>query len=244
MIKVLRRKTEKALAAQRSLVSAKLHKRKCNTDEVIVALHEMFYGKCYICESVGDKSMDVEHRIPCKGDDDLRYDWNNIFLSCAYCNNIKLAKYDHILDCTVEDVDLLIAFHRDGYLRKDSKISIIALDRRPETVQTVELLNAVYIGTTKAKQFGADNLRRFLYTELNKFDDLLARYHDAVHDDEKKDSEQLLRRELSGNVEGRLIEGIPTVNAFTAFKRWRVRDQRDRYPEAMFILDEVMSAKL
>ena len=186
MIKVPRRMTEKALAAQKSLVSAKLHKRKCNTDEVIVALHEIFYDKCYICESVGDKSMDVEHRIPCKDDDDLRYDWNNIFLSCSYCNNIKLAKYDHILDCTIEDVDLLIAFHRYGYLREDSKISIIALDKRLETVQTVELLTNVYRGTTKAKQFGADNLRRFLYKELNKFDDLLARYHDSVDDDEKR----------------------------------------------------------
>ena len=45
---------------------------------------------------------------------ELKFGWDNLFLACAHCNNIKSDNYEHILDCTKVDVDELIAFRKKG----------------------------------------------------------------------------------------------------------------------------------
>ena len=87
----------------------------------------MFHGKCYICENKeGISSFQIEHLKPHRENADLKYDWNNLFWSCAHCNNIKNAKYDPILDCTQVEVDRKIAFRKEGYfgIQKDRGTSI------------------------------------------------------------------------------------------------------------------------
>ncbi|MBR1740781.1 MAG: HNH endonuclease [Lachnospiraceae bacterium] len=49
----------------------------------------------------------------------LKYDWNNLFLACAHCNNMKSAKYEPILDCSKIDVDRMEATNIRRILRKD-----------------------------------------------------------------------------------------------------------------------------
>lgn len=110
MIKVERRMTDKAQRAIESLEKAKIKKGTYNTPEVNAALQEMFHGKCYLCENKQITSYQIEHLYPYRHNMDLKYDWNNLFLSCAHCNNVKLDKYEPIIDCTKEDVDALIAF--------------------------------------------------------------------------------------------------------------------------------------
>ena len=56
--------------------------------------------KCYICEDSVHTSPNVEHRVSHKDDPALKYDWNNLLLSCGHCNNTKLDKYDGIIDPT------------------------------------------------------------------------------------------------------------------------------------------------
>jgi len=56
-------------------------------DDVIVALHRAFFGKCYLCErplELGD--LEVEHRIPQSERPDLAADWANLYPSCDRCN--------------------------------------------------------------------------------------------------------------------------------------------------------------
>lgn len=67
-------------------------------DEVITALKEEFHDKCYICEQKHITSINIEHFTPHKGNKDLMFDWYNLYWVCSHCNNIKLAKYDNILD--------------------------------------------------------------------------------------------------------------------------------------------------
>lgn len=57
------------------------------------------HNKCYICE---DKptTINVEHIVPHRSDPALKFDWGNLLIACGHCNNIKLAKYDDILDPT------------------------------------------------------------------------------------------------------------------------------------------------
>ena len=59
--------------------------------EVFRTLVDDCHGKCYICE---DKptTINVEHIIPHRSDPALKFDWNNLFIACGHCNNIKHAK--------------------------------------------------------------------------------------------------------------------------------------------------------
>jgi uncharacterized protein (TIGR02646 family) len=71
---------------------------KCG--DVSSRLKTDFKNKCYLCELKELTSINVEHFRPHKGDTDLKFDWNNLYLSCAHCNNTKLAAYNNILNCT------------------------------------------------------------------------------------------------------------------------------------------------
>lgn len=81
-----------------------LEKNKRNGDykcgDVLARLKCDFKNKCYICELKEPESINVEHFIPHKGDAELKFSWDNLFWSCSHCNNIKLDKYDNILNCT------------------------------------------------------------------------------------------------------------------------------------------------
>ena len=82
----------------------KIEKKKANGDykcgDVLPRLKKDFKNKCYICEQKEPTSINVEHFIPHKGDSELKFSWDNLFWSCAHCNNIKSDKYNNILNCT------------------------------------------------------------------------------------------------------------------------------------------------
>lgn len=220
MVKIERRDTDKTKAAIKSLQEEKQKGGTYNTQEVNSALYEVFYGKCYICENKAISSFQIEHLKPHKGDVDLKFDWNNLFWSCAHCNNMKSAKYDNILDCTKEDVDKLISFRRIGYFGQPERLEFKALDDRIETVNTVALLEYVYYGETPQKIMEANVLRRNLRKELSRFKELVREYKET-DGEEKADLEAALKRELKNSSE------------FVAFKRWLIRDNKEYYADIL-----------
>lgn len=218
MVKVERKETEKTKNAKKSLDEEKKKGGTYNTPEVNYALNEIFYGKCYICESKNSSSYQIEHLKPHKGDLDLKFDWNNLFWVCAHCNNVKLAKYDSILDCTKEDVDTIISFRKSGHFGQEEKLEFEALDDREETKNTVELLKLVYYGNTPQKTLEAKILRKRLRKELSGFKELVREYKET-EGEEKEDLAFSLKRELKSSSE------------FAAFKRWLIRDNKEYYAE-------------
>lgn len=220
MIKVERKNTEKAEKAIESLQNAKKKNSTYNTPEVNSALREMFHGKCYICENKEITSYQIEHLIPHRGDEELKYDWKNLYLACAHCNNTKLGKYEPILDCTVDNVEEHIAFRKRGYFGTDEKLIFERLDSSVETENTIKLLQEVYYGTTPQKKMEAKILRRILRKELSGFKEYVREYQEA-EEEEKEDLRCLLKQQLG--------DGSP----FAAFKRWLIRDNKDAYPELL-----------
>ena len=105
MIKIERKETEKTKQAIADLQKASENESSYNIESVNQALKEIFHGKCYICENKAVTSYQIEHLVPHRGDKTLKYDWKNLFWSCAHCNNIKSDKYEPILDCTKEPVE-------------------------------------------------------------------------------------------------------------------------------------------
>lgn len=195
-----------------------------NTPEVNIALKEMFCGKCYICENKQITSYQIEHLIPHRGNEELKYDWNNLFLACAHCNNIKLDRFDPIIDCTKENVENLIALRKVGYFGTDEKLIFEMLDQRIETQNTVKLLQEVYYGSTPQKKMEATILRRILRKELSEFKEYVREYKEA-EDAEKEDLKCLLRQQLGDS------------SSFAAFKRWLIRDNKEAYPELVVYID-------
>ncbi|MCI8274086.1 MAG: hypothetical protein HFI66_00470 [Lachnospiraceae bacterium] len=218
MIKISRKTTEKSQRAADSLQNAKKCNRSYNTPEVNAALKELFHGKCYICENKQITSYNIEHLIRHHENPDLKYDWNNLFLACAHCNNTKLGRYEPILDCTKKHVDKLIAFRKQGYFGTEERLTFDALDSRIETQNTISLLQEVYYGSTPQKKMESLIIRRSLRKELSQFKEYVREYQEA-EDEEKEDLKCLLKQQLG--------EASP----FTAFKRWLIRDHEDTYPE-------------
>ncbi len=220
MIKVERKKTEKARKAMECLKIEKEKNGSYNIPEVNVALREMFNGKCYICENRQITSYQIEHLVPYRGDIELKYDWNNLFLACAHCNSIKSDKFVPIIDCTKADVEKLIAFRREGYFGTDEKLIFDMLDSGIETQNTVKLLQEVYYGSTPQKKMESTILRRTLRKELAEFKEYVREYKEA-EDEEKEDLKCLLQQQLGDS------------SAFAAFKRWLIRDNKKVYSELL-----------
>ena len=218
MVKIERRETDKTRLAIESLLKEKSKARgKYNTSEVIEALQEIFYGKCYICENKKVTSWEVEHLRPHGGNLDLKFDWNNLFWSCSHCNHIKGTSYTPILDCTKIEVDEVIAFRKIGYFgTKESLIFDIVYEGTisPEIKMTCELLRRVYFGKTAQERIGAKIVHNAVLVELSTFKNYVREYNSALGED-KKDLFCKITLELKSN------------SSFAAFKRWIIRDNPD-----------------
>ena len=188
-----------------------------NTPEVVKALHKDFHDKCYICENKNLTSINIEHFRPHGGDKELMFSWENLFLACSHCNNIKLGKYTNILDCTKVDVDEIISFRKKGIYAWEETIEIKALVENTETKSTVELLNKVYNGTTEMKVLESSNIRKAIRNELIDFVKAINEYKDAVGED-KEDAKCLVIRHLKAS------------SPFASFKRWVIKDNEDNLP--------------
>ena len=78
-----------------------------NSPEVVERLERMFHGKCYICEQANLQAPEIEHFQPHEGNSLLKYDWNNLYYSCARCNSIKSNTHRNLIDCCSTDIDVV-----------------------------------------------------------------------------------------------------------------------------------------
>jgi len=191
--------------SQPSPVMGKNH----NTSIIIQRLEEDFKNKCYICEEKKPKDINVEHFVSHQGDENLKYDWNNLFLSCRHCNDIKSTDYDNLLNCTIPEnnVDTSIHYKIEPFPKEKVKLKVLVPST--EANSTKELLEKCFNGEhTAQKKLESSNLRSTLLKEIRLFQELLFDY------DDNPDIYYLtkIKYELSNQ------------SAFTAFKRWLVRD--------------------
>ncbi|MGL5411054.1 MAG: HNH endonuclease [Cetobacterium sp.] len=116
-------KIERSHPAPSSLALKQSH----NSFDVIERLYIDFHEKCYICGLKGLQDPEVEHLLPHKNGNfpERRFDWNNLYLSCGHCNNVKSkAVYDEkILDCcTVDPEENLIFRLNDNNVEVKQKV--------------------------------------------------------------------------------------------------------------------------
>lgn len=188
------------------------YKGNYGTSEFLEIIKNDFFNKCYICEESEIENINIEHFIPHKGNDMLKNNWDNLFLACPHCNNIKSDRYNdsidnQILNCTESAHNILenIDFEILPFPNEMPKIS--ARNKTNITENTVKLLNEVYIGTTPQKQIEATNLRKSIEQEIWKFTELLFKYFDK----EVGGTEKIFIKE-------RIVNKISKKSRFSAFK--------------------------
>jgi len=182
------------------------------SEPVYSLLYSDFYGKCYICEDATFTSPEVEHRVSQSNSVESKYDWNNLFLSCSHCNNIKSNKYDNIIDCTVVDPEsylpLAVSNIKDIVIKAKGNIQGLQ--------ETAELLDKVYNGIqSPITDSGCTKLRNKVFKEISEFRNLIVRYFREENDNIKR----IYKRQIS--------ERMQRSSTFAAFKRKIIRDQPD-----------------
>lgn len=210
---------EKSYPAPSSLEIEKTKRSgKYNLQDVIDKLESDFKSKCYLCENKAT-AFEVEHLVAHENNIDLKFDWDNLFLSCRHCNNTKSNKYNNILDCTKEEVEKLLKYKMDLFPR--AKVEVTSLIDDEKVNKTSELLNICFNGSnTPTKKLDSKNLRDKILKELTDFSKLIYDYFDAVDEEEIEDIEytsKKIKRHLNNNSE------------FVSFKRWIIKDNPDLY---------------
>ena len=193
---------------------------KCG--EVLKRLIEDFHNKCYLCEEKEPSTINVEHFRPHKDKDiDLKFDWNNLFMACGHCNNIKSAKYDNLLNCTDNSrkITELLKFDIKPFPREKVQIDALSSDIKVE--QTAKLLNEIYNGTTELKTIEGQNIRDKLIRELIEFNRILSEYfyEQGLSKEDKEELKKKIQRKLSPET------------AFTAFKICIIINNEDLFKE-------------
>jgi len=176
--------------------------------EVFNTLVSDCHGKCYICE---DKptTINVEHIISHRNDSALKFAWNNLFVACGHCNNIKSTKYDDILDPTQTDPEEHIALSIK--ITDDIKelVQVETLTDDASALLTAKLLGLVYNGgSTDIKDIECSNLRNsHLMPNIRLFYQYIRNYRE-----EPDLYENMIRKEMNRSA------------IFAAFKRKIVKD--------------------
>lgn len=204
---------EKTFPAPKSLNT---HTTYSNQD-VLDMLYEDFHNKCYICESKGIESINIEHFAPHLSGKYIyrKFSWSNLFWACSHCNKIKSAT-EPLLNCTdIEDkVDSNIKYFLDDNL-EDNKVVIESIAKDQKTLNTVQLLIDVYNGTSLQNKFQAREKRNKLYDELSDFSSFTLKY---LRTEDKKKKKQLFNT---------IVNELSNQSIFTAFKRWFIKDNKN-----------------
>lgn len=104
-------------------------------------LAEDFHEKCYLCEIDELQSIEAKHLYPHGGNRDLKFDWDNLFLSCAHCNSVKNQGKYHgvILDCCKVDPESVL---NQQFL--NDHVSVQPIADTKAAVMTAELLTECF----------------------------------------------------------------------------------------------------
>ncbi|MDK9694535.1 MAG: HNH endonuclease [Sulfurimonas sp.] len=196
-----------------SIPSSLARQTSYSGEDVTEQLNSDFHGKCYICEQKESiTTYHVEHFVPHRGDVALKYDWNNLFLSCGHCNSVKTARqFDDILNCSDKShqVEKSIRHYCNPFPREVAVFEVKIPSIKANN--TRDLLDKTFNGEhTGFKKLESANLRALLLKEIEDFSDAIEGFEEDV--DEKE------------YYKNKIIQHLNSNSAFTAFKRWIIRD--------------------
>lgn len=209
-------KTERTPTPPASLA---IEKEKANgsyeKDDVVAQLTADFAEKCYLCEQNELESIHIEHLRPHHGgkDKNLKFSWDNLFFSCAHCNQVKnRSKYEsNIIDCCSTEPEAAIHQALIG-----GHVVVVPLLDTPEAINTADLVQDCFeLRNTAIRTQQSQNKVRALMRTMN----VLYKKLEELEQGSGKHVLPALRGMLSRKYK------------FAGFTRTYVRDHLDKYPE-------------
>ena len=197
------------------------NRKKYDEEDVYEALKTIFFEKCYLCETKKPLSINIEHLDAHQGDQDKKFDWNNLYYVCGRCNNVKLAKYNDILDCCDEKTDVFRAIKLSVPTSpKAKRVDIQAMNADPKTIKTAELLKEIFNNNnTINKHITAAYLRELVFKRYNELITQLNRYYGQ--DSSEKERQDSLEK---------MKEIIKRNKPYSAFVRWCILEDEELAP--------------
>lgn len=152
-------------------------------DDVQRQLMEDQHDKCYICERIRKTDFEIEHLKSQSNHKELTQEWNNLFMSCSYCNRKKSSDYDEIVNPLTIDVEDVIQQELD-FPNKKAKFTSLTADTSVE--KTIELLNVIYNGTKKCRKFREEQFIEEIISIVSSFCKMTSDYLDNPNEENKK----------------------------------------------------------
>lgn len=197
-----------------------IERKSWTGNDVLQALRDAFHEKCYICETKEPLSLNVEHFDAHMNSVEKMYDWNNLFLACARCNNLKRHLYNNLINCTDAKIDALRLIRHAPPITPFAKTLVIeATNNDPRTIETANLIKKVFTDdNTGNKEITGFYLRKRVY---KRYAQLLSYINTYIDDDslasEKKDAILRIENLMSKNQE------------YSAFLRWAILDSPELF---------------
>lgn len=177
-----------------------------NGDDVQQQLLQDQHKKCYICECEVEPNFHIEHLNSRAAN---RQDWDNLFLSCGYCNERKLRLFDSILNPVSNNIEEIIEQRLD---RKKKTAIFKSQSIQIGVAETIQLLERLYNTKSSNPKLRGPHERLFWNNVERNINDFLRKVNDygVNKSDEKKISVQ---------------EELSIDKPFLGFKYWIIKDK-------------------
>ncbi|WP_177326163.1 hypothetical protein, partial [Pseudomonas sp. CFT9] len=157
---------------------------------------------------------------PSLNDAEKMYDWSNLFLACARCNNLKRHLHNNLINCTNSEIDALrLIRHAPPVTPFAKTLTIEPTNDHPNTVETATLIKKVFTDdNTGNKEIAGTWLRKRVY---KRYSHLLSHINTYIDEDKLKSekTDAILR-----------IENLMKKNQeYSAFLRWAILDSPELF---------------
>lgn len=143
------------------------------------------HGKCYLCERVTVTDYEVEHRKSKREYEELERVWDNLLLSCRYCNSKKGNRYDDITDPLSTNVEEQLRQEIDF---ENKKVLFSAVDNTgdSEAEATITLLSELFNGKSGLRKTREERFFEYALSKLNVFQRVVLKYIKEPTDEHAK----------------------------------------------------------
>ena len=194
-------KVEKSATIPESLLTTQAYDGQDVQRQLLCDQHR----KCYICECAVEANYHIEHL----NSQANRQDWNNLFLSCGYCNDKKLALYDNILNPATNNIEDIIEQRLDTYSKE---AEFRSENNSTEVKQTIKLLENIFNGKEHDPNFRSPHEEVFYDKVEMSINDFMRKVVD-YRMNSSQTNEDIVREELAIGKE------------LLGFKYWIIRDE-------------------
>lgn len=194
-------KVEKSATIPESLLTTQAYDGQDVQRQLLCDQHR----KCYICECAVEANYHIEHL----NSQANRQDWNNLFLSCGYCNDKKLALYDNILNPATNNIEDIIEQRLDTYSKE---AEFRSENNSTEVKQTIKLLENIFNGKEHDPNFRSPHEEVFYDRVEMSINDFMRKVID-YRMNSSQTNENIVREELAIGKE------------LLGFKYWIIKDE-------------------